>query len=144
MGEELNNLIRTLNLENKAFLLGYRSDLVELLSSFDIFILPSLSEGFPLVLLEASAAGLPVVCTSIPGNREIVQNCQNGLLVQPGNQNDLKNAIIKLLSDKGLREKMGRRGKILVGKYYDLNEAVLKYEKSYISYFLKKHKLKSY
>lgn len=84
---ELNNLIYKLNLEEKVFLLGYRQDIIELCRISDIFIFPSLQEGLPVALMEAMAAGLPVICSDIRGNQDLVENNINGFLFK---KNDIK------------------------------------------------------
>jgi glycosyltransferase involved in cell wall biosynthesis len=78
---ELEAQARSHALENCVFLLGDRSDIADLLAGFDIFALPSLTEGYSIALLEACAAGLPIVATDVGGNREIVRDGSNGKLV---------------------------------------------------------------
>ena len=75
--------IRALNLEPHFSLLGFRSDVVNLLRSSDVFVLPSLAEGFSLSIIEALAAGLPVVATRVGGAAEIIDEGRNGFLVPP-------------------------------------------------------------
>jgi glycosyltransferase involved in cell wall biosynthesis len=77
----------------------------------DLFVLPSLSEGSPNALLEAMAAGLPVVATSVGGVPEIVRPGENGLLVPARNVDGLAEAISRMLADRGLRERLGRSGR---------------------------------
>ena len=82
-----------------------------------IFVLPSLEEGFPTVLLEAMSVGLPLISTRIVGMEDIVKNGENGFLVEPGNPDELGEAIEKLLNDQKLREMMGKRSLEEVKKY---------------------------
>ncbi|NLI56859.1 glycosyltransferase family 4 protein, partial [bacterium] len=70
----------------------------EYLIESDIFVLPSLSEGFPVVVLEAMASGLPVVATNVGGLPEIIQENKNGFLVEPQNPRDLAKKILFLLN----------------------------------------------
>ena len=74
----------------------------------DIFVLPSLSEGFPLTILEAMASGLPIVTTRVRGLPEIVKDAENGFLVEPKNPGQLADKILLILGDDGLREKIAR------------------------------------
>lgn len=83
----------------------------------DIFVLPSLTECFPLVNLEAMACGLPIVATNVGGNQDVVINGENGLLITPNNSEILSDAIISLLDDENKREMMGKIGKEIVINY---------------------------
>jgi glycosyltransferase involved in cell wall biosynthesis len=77
----------------------------------DLFVLPSLYEGMPLAVLEAMAAGKPVVATAIGGTSEAVTNGVTGLLVTPGKPEDLAAAIRRLLADRELSANLARAGK---------------------------------
>lgn len=86
----------------------------ELLSLYDqagIFCLPSQQEGFGLVFIEAMRAGLPVIASAGTSAEEIIENEKTGLLVEPGIPNYLSAALIRILKDDGLREKLGKNGK---------------------------------
>lgn len=91
--------------------LGFRSDVVELLSRADIACLPSYREGLPKSLLEAMAAGLPCVTTDVPGCREAVRHADNGLLVPAGDPMALAKALRQLIEDPAMRASMGARGR---------------------------------
>ena len=91
--------------------LGDRSDVRELLQGFDIFALSSLSEGYSMALLEASASGLPIVATDVGGNREIVIDGRNGRLVPPARDDALAEAFATLLRDPAGAVAMGRAGR---------------------------------
>jgi glycosyltransferase involved in cell wall biosynthesis len=80
------------------------------LHSADIFVLPSLSEGNPNVLLEAMACGLPIIATSVGGVPDMVRDEQEGLLVPPKSPQALAGRIITLIRDKALRDKLGQNG----------------------------------
>ena len=93
----------------------------ELISCYltsDIFVSAALVEGLSLVSIEASASGLPLVMTDIPGNKDIVLDGTNGYLVPPKNTSALAEKIIALLKDDKLREKMGRSARE-ISKSYD-------------------------
>ena len=79
-----------------------------------MFVLPSIQEGQGIVLLEAQASGKPVVAFDVGGINEAVQNGETGLLVERGNIEELADALLKLLTDKGLREKLGVNGRRFV------------------------------
>ncbi len=92
-------------------LLGHVPEMADLLRQCDVVVLPSYREGLPKGLVEAGACELPVVATDVPGCREVVQHGLNGLLVPPRSGVALADAILKLLSDRGLRQRMGRAGR---------------------------------
>ena len=92
--------------------LGRRNDVSQLLALSDLFVLPSYyREGIPRVLLEAGAAGLPLVTTNMPGCREVVRHGWNGLLVPPRNAAELTDAILYLLDSPHDRILMGSRSR---------------------------------
>ena len=78
------------------------------LKNFDIFVLPSLKEGLPYVILEAGLAGLPVIASNVGGIPEIIENGKEGLLVHPANPEELAAAIKKLVENKTLRETLAK------------------------------------
>jgi glycosyltransferase involved in cell wall biosynthesis len=90
--------IRALNLEAHFSLLGFRTDVINLLQSSDAFVLPSLGEGFSLAIVEALAAGLPVIATRVGGAAEIIEEDRNGFLVPPADAPALGEAVSRALS----------------------------------------------
>lgn len=107
--DKLEKLVSELKIDKYVLFAGKREDVVPYLQMADIFVLPSLSEGLPLSLLEAMACGLPVVATKVGGNIDLVEDKVNGYLVEPGNVDEIKNAIENLLRDE---EKLKEIGKI--------------------------------
>jgi glycosyltransferase involved in cell wall biosynthesis len=83
----------------------------------DVFILPSLAEGMPNVVLEAMGSGLPIVATRVAGSEELVQHGENGFLVAPKDVNAIAQALSTLINEKMLRERMGRRSKEIARQY---------------------------
>ncbi len=104
---ELENKIIELKLQDTVFLTGAITEAGRLLKAFDIFILPSRSESYGYVLLEAGAAALPVVASNVGGIPDIINNEETGLLIAPENKTALTEAIQKLIADEALRKKMG-------------------------------------
>src|SRR5205085_7777611 len=90
--ERLQQRIDRYHLGGSFVLAGFRHDLDELIRQLDLFVLPSYTEGLPNVVLEAFAAGVPVVATSVGGTPEIVQHERSGLLVPPGDASALAEA----------------------------------------------------
>jgi glycosyltransferase involved in cell wall biosynthesis len=112
--------VRRLGLESAVQLLGERDDVPELLGTADVFVLSSYSEGLPLSILEAMAAGLPVVASNVGGVSELVADGDTGLLVPPGDAQSLAAAIERLLEDPALCRRFGEAGRIRVAEYFDL------------------------
>jgi glycosyltransferase involved in cell wall biosynthesis len=112
--------VRRLGLESAVELLGERDDVPELLGTADVFVLSSNSEGLPLSILEAMAAGLPVVASNVGGVAEVVVDGATGLLVPPGDAQRLAAAIERLLEDPVLRRRLGEAGRIRVAEHFDL------------------------
>ncbi len=95
---ELDQRIGELSLASHFSLIGFRPDVVNLLRSSDLFVLPSLAEGFSLSIIEALAAGLPVIATRVGGAAEILEDGRNGFLVPPGDVGALEQAVLRGLS----------------------------------------------
>ena len=113
---QLLSYLATANLSgNFKFLGNVKEDMLPALyNSADVFALPSIQEGQGIVLLEAQASAKPVVAFDVGGVNEAVRNGETGLLVKRGSSEELADAIMKLLSDKALREKMGANGRRFV------------------------------
>jgi glycosyltransferase involved in cell wall biosynthesis len=95
-----------------------------MLDEADLFLLPSHAEGLPVSMLEAMAAGLPVIVTPVGGIPEAIQDGRNGLLAQPRNPEELAAAIRRLLTDEGLRSRLGQRARQTVREHFDIGVAV--------------------
>lgn len=93
--------------------LGHCDDMAPLLASVDLVVLPSYREGTPTVLLEAAAAGLPLVASDVPGCREVVMDGANGFLVPARDASGLARAIVLLLQDDSLRARMGQHSRVI-------------------------------
>ncbi|MBC8178718.1 MAG: glycosyltransferase family 4 protein [Deltaproteobacteria bacterium] len=102
---------RRMGVSDKVIFLGWRDDIPEIMETIDVFVLPSLNEGMGRVLVEAMAAGKPVVASRVGGILDLVKEGQNGFLAEPGDEKGLAIAIKKLLEDKKMRDEMGKRGR---------------------------------
>jgi glycosyltransferase involved in cell wall biosynthesis len=103
----------------KIKLVGHCNDVIPYLAAADLFVLPSLVEGLPGALIEAMAAGLPCVATDIPGNRELIQHEQNGLIVPPNSPIVLASAMARVILDSTLASMMGIKAHEFVYREYD-------------------------
>lgn len=128
---EVQKLAARHNIEDKIIILGFRSDVARLLSLIDVFVLSSLSEGHPLSVVEAMAAGRPVVVTKVGGLPEVVKDGQTGFLVEPKDPTALAERIVKLLSEPALRDQMGARAAATAKERFALEAMVSGYERLY-------------
>lgn len=117
--ETLRHIEQDAELGGKINLLGYRSDVPDLLRAGDIFVLPSHREGMPRSIIEAMLTGLPVVATNIRGSRELVIDGETGILVPVHAPGDLAAALQALVADDGLRHRMGNAGHTRARNQYD-------------------------
>jgi len=109
--DELKNMASISGIEENIKFLGWRQDVAEVISTFDVFVLPSLNEGMGRVLVEAMALGKPIVASGIGGIPDLVADGKNGYLVPVGDVEVLAARIRRLLDDPEKREKMGNAGK---------------------------------
>ena len=131
---KLENQVENLSLSPHYRFLGFRKDVVNLLKMSDIFVLPSLSEGLPNVLLEAMACSKPVVSTNVGGIPEIISTGKTGYLVSPEDSNLLRKAIRKLVENPDYQKKIGAKGRQLVENNFSLNKMVQDFEYLYDSF----------
>lgn len=131
--ENLKNLAIEKNIEDKVIFKGKidTQKVAEYMILSDIFVLPSLSEGFPLVLLEAMAAGLPIVCTNVRGLPEIVEDNKNGLLIDPKNSDQISEKVLLILGSKELQDKM-HINNLEKSKLYSLENIIEKVNNLYL------------
>jgi glycosyltransferase involved in cell wall biosynthesis len=118
--EQLEAEIGSLGLAGQVRLAGERRDVPELLARADVFALASRSEGMPVSVLEAMAAGLPVVASWVGGVSEQVVDGETGLLVEPGDVEQLAEALAALVGDRELRTRLGAAGRARAERAFDL------------------------
>ncbi len=118
---KLEKQIKTLQLEDRVFLLGHIANAATYLKVFDIFILPSKKEGLPYVLLEAGQAGCAIVCSNISGNTDIVTDGKNGLLTGH-NVESVQHALQQLTENKELRMKYAAEIQITVATTFSIEQ----------------------
>jgi len=122
---------KRLGIEERVRFLGMRQDVPKLLAVMDVFVLPSLSEGLSMALLEAMASGKPVVATRVGGNPELVDHGKTGLLVNSEDAEDLAGNLIKILHDRTMLHEFGRAGADRVLRNFSMYQMVSKYRDLY-------------
>jgi glycosyltransferase involved in cell wall biosynthesis len=134
---KLERLSKSLGLLDTVLFMGERKDVISILSTFDVFILPSLWEGLPYALIEAGALGLAVVASDIDGNSEIIRDGETGILVPPKDTEALAMSIIKLLSNEVTRNRIGKNLKESILPRYTLTRMVQQTQELYLRSFEK-------
>jgi glycosyltransferase involved in cell wall biosynthesis len=129
---KLERLCERLRVSSHVSFLGERQDVPQLVSCFDVFVLPSLWEGLPYSLLEAAALGKPVVATDIDGVRELIKHEQTGLLVPPRDPIFLAEAVVRLLRDRDYALHLGQNLKASVRSTYTLVRMVSQVQDLYL------------
>lgn len=129
---QIQKQVRELGLDKNVLLLGEREDALEILSTLDLFILPSLWEGLPYVLMEAGILRKPVVATSIPGVTEMIRDGQTGLLVPPANPDSLADAALRLIDDGILAAKVAKNLEKHITSVYAVSAMVAEIENFYL------------
>ncbi len=110
--QRLKQLAKHLQIENRVQFLGLVADIPELLSRTDIFVLPTEGEGMSNAILEAMAAGLPIITTNIPANRALIEHNKTGVLIPTHNIAALTDTIAGLAADGALRNRLGAQARI--------------------------------
>ena len=124
-------LARQLGVGKHVLFLGNQEVMEELLPLADVFLLPSSTESFGLVALEAMSAGVPVVASNVGGLPELVENGQTGFLVAPDDLSAHVRAVLKVLGDAPLRRRFGAAGRKVARERFDVDRVVELYRKVY-------------
>jgi len=114
-------------------MLGIRRDIPQLMNAADAYVMSSAWEGMPIVLLEASATGLPIVATDVGGNSEVVFHTQNGFLSPPKDFSSLASQMDKLMSlPLAERLSMGKKGIEIINRHHRLDHLILVWQNFYL------------
>jgi L-malate glycosyltransferase len=127
----LEELVRQRGLAEHVRFLGLRRDIPRLLAAADLCLLTSVSEGIPLTLIEAMAAGLPVVATGVGGVGEVVADGETGLLAPLGSELYLRDAVLRLAGDGDLRRQMSRRARARAAALFSEEQMLGSYRRLY-------------
>ena len=129
---EIRSLVRESGVENHVRFLGLRGDIPQIMNAADGFVMSSHLEGLPMVLLEASATGLPIVATSVGGNPEAVVDGKTGFIVQPGNVESLAAAMQRMMNlSASERNAMADAGRAHARERFDVESILGQWEKLY-------------
>jgi glycosyltransferase involved in cell wall biosynthesis len=129
--QRLEDLISETRCGDRVRLLGYRADMIELYEAMDLFVLSSLREGLPNVLLEAMALEVPVVATRIAGVPRLIRDETEGILIEPGREDELARAMGHVLGDSTLRNKLARAGRERIETSYSFRARMAKMQRVY-------------
>jgi len=130
---ELEFLAQKLGVAKRVLFFGFRQDRISFLRGMDIFVLPSRTEGTPRCVMEAMAAGVPVVASDIPGCRTLVVDKKTGLLFPPDQVQRLMNVIKSVASEPVLRHSLAREGRRFVRSHFSAVRMAREYEELYSS-----------
>lgn len=128
---DLKQQVNRLGLDKQVHFLGLRQDIPRILALLDVFVLPSLSEGLSMAILEAMMAGRPVIATRVGGNPEIVLDGETGFLVPSKDSHALAESLITLLKDRHLANQFGEKGKRRAEDQFSLQTMVNAYQSLY-------------
>lgn len=128
--ENLLNLAKELGIEKQFHLLGFRTDALKLYRAADIFVFPSFREGLSVSMMEAMASGLPIICSKIRGNVDLVKNGSGGYNFIPSDMNNLIQQIEIMVEDVVLRKNMGEANKNTI-KNFSLSKVLQKMDEIY-------------
>jgi len=130
--DHLRNLSYELGIDKNVIFLGARTDIPKLIKLFDIYVLPSLWEGLPMVVLEAMATGCPIIATDVGGNGSVIHHNRNGSLIPSENPAAIASEVIRLSSNPSLRRRYTVNGLDTVHQEYCAQIMTSKYESLYL------------
>jgi glycosyltransferase involved in cell wall biosynthesis len=123
---------RQLGVADRVWFLGLRMDVPELLQLFDVYVLPSISEGLPMALIEAMAAGCATVATDVGGVGTLVRTDETGLLVRSRDPDALCDAVTRMLADEAFRNRASEAGRRAVHEHFSAAAMTRRYERLYL------------
>ena len=121
-----------LGLADRVHFIGFRTDIAELLAAMDLYVCASLSEGMSNALMEAMAAGLPLISTNVGDHAALIRDGVDGFLVPPGEARSLATAIIRMAASSSVREEMGRHARQRITDF-SFSDSIAAYQSFYLS-----------
>lgn len=128
---ELEEQVKNLSLTENVIFTGHRNDVKEILEKINLFVLPSLQEGTPMIVMEAMALGKPIIATDIPGVNRLIENNITGILVPPADSIRLAEAILYLYRNPDFANKLGEQAKKVFKEKFTAEQMVRKTEQLY-------------
>jgi len=122
---------KVLELQEQVIFTGFRTDIPHILSAMDIFVFPSRAEAFGLVIIEAMAAGLPVISSNCDGVLDIIEQQKNGILANPLDIDELVRSVEMLMTNRDLRQRLAHAGRKTVEQRFSLDSMADKIENIY-------------
>ncbi len=128
---KLKKLADALSISDRVVFLGPDIEVNDILSILDVYVLPSLSEGLSITLLEAMSIGIPVIATAAGGNSEVIIHDESGILISPRDYKALAGAVINLIGNNEKAKRLGNNGRLRVVELFNIKENVRKTELLY-------------
>jgi glycosyltransferase involved in cell wall biosynthesis len=141
--KELEDLVEKKDLKSRISFTGFQTKIEPWMSALDVFVLPSLTEGLPMALLEAMAFGVPVVASAVGGVPQLIKSGENGILISAGDPEAIKNALGRLWADISLREELSRKASATIKIHYDVKTWITHIENEYMAAINQSKTLKS-
>lgn len=132
---ELKEIVKSNNLSSKVIFTGFQKNISEWLAVIDIFVLPSLTEGTPMILLEAMGHGVPCIASAVGGIPNIIESGVDGIMIPPGKPEEISNAVRCLISDTAKKGIISNNAKEKILKKYNINNWTRKIENEYLNIF---------
>lgn len=130
---ELEHLAEELKIRESVIFTGFQEDIRRWLLCMDAFVLPSLTEGTPMALLEAMACGVPVIATSVGGVPQVIDRGESGVLVAPGKPEEITSAVLALYCDELVRKKLSANACSLLKTKYGIDQWISRIEGEYLN-----------
>ncbi len=127
----IEDLIGDLGIRDNVIMTGFNEDIPGMLAAMDIYMQPSIAEGLSLTILEAAAAGVPVVSTRVGGTPEIITDGENGVLIEPGDVDALAGVLRRFLEDRKPFEEMAKKARRRIKEVFSIEEMTRNYETIY-------------
>ncbi len=134
----MEKFIKKNNLCDSIFFKGFRTDIPRILSSIDVYVLPSLWEGLPIGVLEAMAMEKKIIVSDAEANKELIANNDNGIVFQRQDVDGLTSSILRMYQDSLKAKGMAIKARKVVYQKYDLQNMVREIERTYFDLILKK------
>lgn len=129
---ELEEIVRRDRLSEQVIFAGFEKKIEEWMAATDIFVLPSLTEGTPMALLEAMSFGLPCIASAVGGVPKVIESGEDGILVAPGNPSQIRDAVLSICNDDSQRDSISRKARQKIERNYDAGLWARRIENEYL------------